>query len=124
MTDAALAIQVVEIDPRHAVVTVTGVVDFESCTPLDAVLSGLMTEGPPAVILDLTAVPRLDSSGLGLLVRFHHLSLARDGWLRLVGVNPVIRRSMEITNLVSILAIYATVDAALADDRPPTSQSS
>jgi hypothetical protein len=31
---------------------------------------------------------------------------------------------MEITNLVSILAIYATVDAALADDRPPTSQNS
>jgi anti-anti-sigma factor len=122
MTDSGLAIQVVEIDTRHVVVAVTGVMDFESCTPLDAVLSGLVTEGRAAVVLDLTAVPRLDSSGLGLLVRFHHLSLARDGWLRLVGVNPAIRRSLEITNLDSILGIYATIDAALADDRPPTSQ--
>jgi anti-anti-sigma factor len=122
MTESALDIEVHKIDPRHAIVAVAGVVDFESCPPLDAVLSDLLDGGPSGVVLDLTAVPRLDSSALGLFVRFHHLSRARDGWLRLVGVNPLIRRSLEITNLDSILGIYPTVDAALADDRPPAPQ--
>ncbi len=118
MTGSALDIEVQKIDPRYAIVAVTGAVDFESCPPLDAVLSDLVDGGAPGVVLDLTAVPRLDSSALGLFVRFHHLSRARDGWLRLVGVNPSIRRSLAITNLDSILGIYPTVDAALADDHP------
>ena len=124
MTDSALAIQVEEIDLRHAVVVVTGVVDFESRAPLDAALSKLVAGGRSALVLDLTAVPRMDSSGLGLLVRFHHLSIASDGWLRLVGVNALIQRNLEITSLNSILSSYGTVGAALADGHAPTQQDS
>lgn len=66
------------------------------------------------VILDLTGVPYIDSSGLGSLVSAY-ISLQKVGRrVALTGVNERIGKLFEITRTDSLFLIFDTVEHALA----------
>ena len=63
-------------------------------------------------ILDMTAVPYLDSAGLGVLTNAY-VTLQKNGHkLLLVGANERIHTLLEMTKLDSLLKIYPSVEAA------------
>ncbi len=65
------------------------------------------------VILDLTGVPYMDSSGLGSLVSVY-ISLQKVGRrVALTGVNERVLRLFEITRTDSLFLIFDTLDHAL-----------
>jgi anti-anti-sigma factor len=68
---------------------------------------------PPAVnIFDLTDVPYMDSSGLGMVVR--HYVRCQDKGVRFVaaGVNPRVLELFKLTNVDAVIPIIATVEEA------------
>jgi len=65
------------------------------------------------VVLDLSAVTFLDSSGLGALVAVMKLVGPRRGFA-LAGVTEPVAKVLRLTRMDSIFAIFATPDAALA----------
>lgn len=69
---------------------------------------------PPLTILDLTAVPYMDSAGIGLVVN-HHVHCQNKG-LRLVvvGVAPRVLGLFKIIKVDTILTMTDTVEAAEA----------
>lgn len=78
-------------------VLVTGALDYRSVDPLDdAVLETLRTDGE--IVVDLSKLTFLDSSGLSLLLRLRHLS----GSVRLVGT-PGFATSVLRTTAVETL---------------------
>ena len=83
-------------------------------------------DGASNVVLDLTSVPRVDSSGMGTLVGNSKSITSLGGVLCLVGPNEGIRRMLEITNLAKYFRIHTGVDEALdeletcAADRAPS----
>lgn len=103
--------------PGHSVVAPRGGVYFDTVGPLVSALTPLVRTDRPQVVLDLSGMSSCDSSGLNLMVRAHHAATDRGGWLRLAGLNPSVRRVVDVTNLSRLLAIYGTVREAVDDRR-------
>jgi anti-anti-sigma factor len=68
---------------------------------------------PPTVnIFDLTDVPYMDSSGLGMVVR--HYVRCQDNGVRFIasGVNPRVLELFKLTNVDTVIPLIATVEEA------------
>ena len=65
------------------------------------------------VVLDLEGVQRIDSAGLGELVRIATAGGARRGRLKLAGVNPRVMQLLCLTNLSSAFEIHESLMDAL-----------
>ncbi|MGC1580708.1 MAG: STAS domain-containing protein [Candidatus Acidiferrales bacterium] len=74
----------------------------------------LRTETAQVLILDFTAVPFIDSAGLGSLISIflHFKNGGRK--LALIGLNEKGRALLKMTNVENLFPTYATVEAALA----------
>jgi anti-anti-sigma factor len=70
-------------------------------------------EVPTCHIFDLTNVPQMDSSGLGVLVS--HFIACRNKGVRviIVGPSPNVKQLFKFTKVDTILPISATMDEAL-----------
>jgi len=97
-------------------VTIAGELDMLTTPRLRAAVSGALEEaGGEPVVLDLTEVTFLGSHGLAALVEAVRRAERRGGPLRIVVDNarPVIR-PIELTGLDDVLALFGTVEEALA----------
>jgi anti-sigma B factor antagonist len=102
----------VERTETGAVVHVRGEVDLATSPALADALAGITTrEGP--VVVDLTEVGFLDSSGLSVLLQARERLAAGSG-LRLVVTKPALQRVLAVTGLDEVFTIAPTVDEALA----------
>jgi anti-sigma B factor antagonist len=109
-----LGLAVDETHPPLVVVAVGGEVDVATAPSLRTLLVDLIAEGKINLLVDLTAVDFLDSTGLGVLVSTVKRVRTDGGDLTLVCANHHILKVLEITGLTSVFAIYETLDAALS----------
>ena len=65
------------------------------------------------VVLQLDPVEFIDSSGLGAMVRLTQSARSKGGDLKLCGVPPRVRKTLEMTNLLSQFEIYDSVEEAI-----------
>jgi anti-sigma B factor antagonist len=94
------------------VISVTGEIDVATAPRLAAALA--QPADSPAIVVDLTNVEFLDSSGLNVLAARAQEASREGGRFRVVVPRlNVIRRVIEITNLVETLGIAETLDEAL-----------
>jgi anti-sigma B factor antagonist len=101
------------------VLGVKGEVDVFTAPKLREQMIDLVEQGHFNLIVDLSSVDFLDSTGLGVLVGGLKRVKTHDGSLRLVCSNERILKIFSITGLTSIFPIHATLEEALAD--PPGS---
>lgn len=99
-----------------AVVEIQGEVDASTAPQLAAaVLAGLERTGVPYCILDLTEVEFLGGAGLKTLSETNRAAEIRREPLRIVvDANRPVIRPLEISGLEEVLALYHTVEEALA----------
>jgi anti-sigma B factor antagonist len=102
-----------------AVVTAGGEIDVHTSPGLtDALRAG--DASSDRVILDLSAVTFLDSTGLSAMVTALNRARERGGSMSLVGPAGVVRRVLAITELDRVFVIYDAVgDAVEAVADPP-----
>lgn len=95
------------------VIHVTGEVDLATAPTLEDALTDVPSSDHP-LIIDLSDVTFLDSSGLSVLVKARQRLERADGsnGLRLVVTRPVIRRVFEVTGLAEVFDLSATLDEA------------
>jgi len=74
----------------------------------------LFDEGKCNLVIDLSAVRFIDSSGLGSLVSGFKNASAREGSLKLCCLQPQVRSMFELTRLHRVFEIFSTQDEALA----------
>ncbi len=67
------------------------------------------------VVVDLTHLEFLDSTGLGALIGAHRRATEGGGSLRLIVNHGPILRLLTITGLIRVLSVYHSVDDALND---------
>ena len=109
----------VELSRRDGslIASVLGEVDLATAPQLlDAVESSLVSDsaGTSRVVVDLTEVEFLDSSGLNALVGLERLLSGNGVELRLVSpADAVVRQVFEITQLTETLRVTASLDEAL-----------
>ncbi|MFF9087819.1 STAS domain-containing protein [Streptomyces sp. NPDC014991] len=102
--------------PRHAVVAVDGPIDYHTAPQLLGHLTTTEMQGVPLLVLDLTHVNFCDSSALGAFVDIHRRRTDAGHRFALTGVQPEVRRILELTRLTSVLPIHETVKDALSED--------
>jgi anti-sigma B factor antagonist len=103
------------------VVHVAGELEMTTASTLRAELdrAELLVVPPAPLVLDLSGLNFLASMGLQVLVDQHARCAARATPLRLVADQRAVLRPLEITELISVFTIAATVTQALADRPRP-----
>jgi anti-sigma B factor antagonist len=94
------------------VVRVTGEVDLRSSPQLRNRLLQIAEAQPKRLILDLSGVSYMDSSGVGTMVEIKRLIERARGQVVLVGLQPRVRSVFEITQLDRFFRIATSVDEA------------
>jgi anti-sigma B factor antagonist len=97
-----------------AVIGLGGEVDVYTSPRLKQEMVDLLNRGTTRLIIDLSAVEYLDSTGLGVLIGGLKRARERDGDLRLICDNLRILRIFEITGLTKIFDIHRSESEALA----------
>ena len=77
------------------------------------VLERMESESAKNLLLDLSKMTHIDSSGLGALVFLLQKASAKGGTVKLACLQPRPRIIFEITKVFRVFEIYDTVDAAL-----------
>ena len=94
------------------VVSLAGELDLYNAAVVREALLRCCEESPDRLIVDLSAVRFIDSTALGVLIEAR-AKLGQDG-LRLASPGPETRRTLQVSGLDRHLAVYDTVDDALA----------
>ncbi len=100
-------------DADATVVGAQGEVDVFSAPQLDAELTALVADGHSRLVIDLSGVAFLDSTGLGVLVKALKHAREAGGWVHLVVATGRIRKIFEITGLDASIPIFDTAEEAL-----------
>jgi anti-anti-sigma factor len=106
-----------QLEERHCgnvyVITCTGrIVAGEEVAALEAAIARGLREFK-RLVLRLSTVDRLDSTGMGLLVRFAVHTRSRGGDLRLAEPAPFVGTLLQMTRLASVLRAYVTEEEAI-----------
>lgn len=101
-------------DEGASVVSVTGEVDVHSAPALHEGLEAQIARDLRAVVVDLTAVAFLDSTGLGALVAGRSAAGDRGVALPVVCNSDRILKLFTITGLDGVFQLFDDVDSAVA----------
>jgi anti-anti-sigma factor len=102
------------------VVRITGDLDGTDSGPLTTVLSDFVEERGSRIVLDLTNVKFINSTGLSVLVTLTAQANAHQSRLVLAGLSPFVAGVLETTRLDRFFDVFPTVDAAAAALRQPS----
>lgn len=81
---------------------------------LQTKVEGLIAANWKKIILDLTDLKYMDSTGLGTVVSCFTKTRQAGGQLRVAGANKTILNLFKITRLDKVLALDETLDAAVS----------
>ena len=100
--------------PGGTLVTLTGELDFASGSELATVLAGLAGR-PHRIVVDLSRLEFVDSSGVKLLVSAARSAESAGGGLVLVSPTASVRRVFEILHLFDVVAVLDDRQQAIAE---------
>jgi len=98
----------VETIEHLTVVTPHGDLDTAAADRFKRVLDDLLAQQRLRILLDLGAVPYLDSTGLGALVSAMRRVRAVGGDIRVCALQPDVRSVLEITRLTKIITVHGS----------------
>ncbi|MDQ7071677.1 MAG: STAS domain-containing protein [Rhodobacterales bacterium] len=78
------------------------------------IMRGMTEFGPERIVLDLSQVEFVDSSGLGAIVASMK-QLGSSSKLDLAGLTPTVDKVFRLTRMDTIFAIHDSADAAVAE---------
>jgi anti-sigma B factor antagonist len=90
-------------------------IDLNNSGTMKTALERAIERNEKKLLVDLSAVSYIDSSGLTMLIEALHHVQRIDGRLRLCGMNSKIRNLLEITNLLGLFENFDTLESALRD---------
>jgi anti-sigma B factor antagonist len=99
---------------RATIIEVAGEIHVSTAPQFSALLSAVTDAGRTSLVLDLTDVTFIDSTGLSVLLSALRQVTLAGGRMALVCSNPTVLRLFEITRLDSTFAIHAELEPALA----------
>ena len=102
------------VDASTSVVTVTGELDQTNIERLRRSIDMALADGHTHIVVDMTGVTHMDSSGLAELINSHQRTLALEGGLALIVRSRAIRRTLEIRGVRDIFTLVETREQALA----------
>src|SRR5712671_846696 len=88
----------------------SGAIDLHYAPTLRALFQSKLNKRCPALVVDLTTVDFIDSTGLATLIEYHRDAAAHGGVFSLAGINP---------NLMAIFPTVAEAKSAITRGQVP-----
>jgi anti-sigma B factor antagonist len=111
MSDAALTIAIDSPSPTATILTLVGPLVISHLFQFQ---TSLRAQTSSVIVLDLTGVPYMDSSGLGAILNGYVSAQKNGRRLVIAGLNSRVRALFELTKVDSVLKSYATREEAIA----------
>lgn len=102
------------------VVFLAGHLDLNTAPHVQSTVLGDEGLRAPRLVLDLSGLELLDSSGIGALVQVNRAVSGRDAQLEFVTDSPHLRKLFKISGLDTMIPIHETLQQALGDPDDPT----
>jgi stage II sporulation protein AA (anti-sigma F factor antagonist) len=95
------------------VLTLAGEIDYDSDQTLREALdaSGIPR---PRIVVDLSRVTFMDSTGINLFIAAHRALTEADGWIRLAAPTESVLRTLQIVGVDTIIDCHETLHQALS----------
>jgi anti-sigma B factor antagonist len=103
-----------EIDETRVILRVVGEIHATTAPEFSERLNAAIAQGRTGVVLDLTGVEFIDSTGLSVLLNGLRRVTRVRGTMVLACANPTVLRLFEITKLDSTFEIVGDCDEAVA----------
>ncbi len=107
----------IEIENGIAFLKFDGEVIFDNSNQLKEEAKKILSkkEETKSLVIDLSQVPYLDSSGVGVILSLFKFMKNRGGSLAVANPNDKIRRVFDVTKITEIIPAYETIEEALAN---------
>jgi anti-sigma B factor antagonist len=92
------------------VLRIHGDIDIAAAPQLKEAVVAALQDGATSLALDLSGVPYLDSTGLGVLMGARKRTAERGGTLYLIGVRDTVRRVLRLLNMEKIFQLCSEAD--------------
>lgn len=100
------------------IVRVAGELDVAGAEPLrEALEAGLAEQGVRDLCLNLSEVPFVDSSGIGVILGRYRRLHQQGGRMAIVGARPAVRTVLELSGVLKIIPLFESEPEALAPGR-------
>ncbi len=99
--------------PKGMLLAVEGQVDMHTSPELRGKLRETLERKASPIVVDLTKVGFIDSSGLATLIEALQAVGKYGGRLRLFGLSPAVKNLFKLSNLISIFDIRDTREDAV-----------
>ncbi len=76
-------------------------------------ISRLLKQGRKNIVLNLSGLQYLDSSGIGELARVYVTVVKESGQLKVIGLSPKVEEILKITQLYQVFPEFPSEEAAL-----------
>lgn len=97
----------------NTVVALSGELDLATAPELDTYLDDVLTDSGPRIVLDLSALSFMDSTGIRILIRHHRQTAENGGRLGIAAPQPIVAKALKITGLDQELHMYERVEDAV-----------
>ena len=93
-------------------VSLSGRIVMANAAELRENIRRIIAKGSGRMLLDLSAVDFIDSSGLSVLISAHEMACEKNGFVMLSSPGPKIRALIELTRLHEMFEIFEDKNAA------------
>ncbi|MFI8189134.1 STAS domain-containing protein [Streptomyces sp. NPDC085946] len=97
-----------------ALLKVEGYLDVDTATEFQHHLANQLHHGRRHFLLDLTAVPFMDSSGMNIILRVYQEARELPGSVHIISPTPAVQRILDLTGVSITVPISQSVEEALA----------
>jgi anti-sigma B factor antagonist len=96
------------------VIAVSGSLDALTAPELADTISAQLRDGKTSLVADLSQLDYTSSAGLRVILNGVKDARQKGGDLRLAGVQPNVKKVLDLSGFTSIMKAYPDVDAAVA----------
>jgi stage II sporulation protein AA (anti-sigma F factor antagonist) len=102
--------------PREdvALIRVEGYLDVDTATEFQHHLANQLHHGRRHFLLDLSAVPFMDSSGMNIILRVYQEAREIPGSVHIISPAPAVRRILDLTGVSITVPVSESLEEALA----------
>ena len=99
----------------YTVVVLAGEVDATNSDEMYGVLESVVTQHPRLLIVDISELSFMDSTGLRMLLRSSRTLDQQGGVLALAAPQTAVARVLQLTRADQLIPVYQSVADAIAD---------
>jgi anti-anti-sigma factor len=110
-----LAIRKESVSPDITVLYLAGRIAMgRPCQDIEAHVDELIRESNPKVVLELSEIHRVDSTGFGTIVMCANKLKKAGGGLHVAGAKGIVEEIANTSNIPKVVPFYATVSEAVS----------